>query len=146
MRLLNLETDRSVKRRRGLSFIEIIVSLVIIGLLGSAVFASAAILNKNTKETMAYTEMRIQVINTIETIQADLEAGSEGGAEPIDAKDYSDHTGAQTGYITSVVVTDVGEVFGKSLYRVDIKVCPTDYSTQIATTTLMREGCTAYDA
>lgn len=146
MRLFNLDTNRSVKRRRGLSFIEIIVSLVIIGLLGSAVFASAAILNKNTKETMAYTEMRIQVINTIETIQADLEAGYEGGAEPIDAKDYSDHTGAQTGYITSVVVTDVGEVFGKSLYRVDIKVCPTDYSTQLSATTFMREGCTAFDA
>ena len=91
------------------------------------------------------TKMKVEMVNLIETIQSDLERGYDGGADPIDSIDYNDNTGERTGFVTNVSVVDIGDVFGKSLYRVEITMTPTDNSTQIKTTTFLREGCTAYD-
>ena len=133
------------KGRRGLSFIETVFSLVVIGLLGGAIIATVAVLTQNTRETTMYTNMKVEIVNLIETIQSDLETGYEGGVDPIDSIDYNDNTGERIGFVTSVVVEDVGDVFGKPLYRVDITMKPKDNSAQIKTTTFLREGCTSYD-
>lgn len=133
------------KGRRGLSFIETVSSLVVIGLLGGAILATVAVLTQNTRETTMYTNMKVEIVNLIETIQSDLETGYEGGVDPIDSIDYNDNTGERIGFVTSVVVEDVGDVFGKPLYRVDITMKPKDNSAQIKTTTFLREGCTSYD-
>lgn len=133
------------KGRRGLSFIETVSSLVVIGLLGGAILATVTVLTQNTRETTMYTNMKVEIVNLIETIQSDLETGYEGGVDPIDSIDYNDNTGERIGFVTSVVVEDVGDVFGKPLYRVDITMKPKDNSAQIKTTTFLREGCTSYD-
>lgn len=133
------------KGRRGLSFIETVSSLVVIGLLGGAILATVAVLTQNTRETTMYTNMKVEIVNLIETIQSDLETGYEGGVDPIDSIDYNDNTGERIGFVTSVVVEDVGDVFGKPLYRVDITMKTKDNSAQIKTTTFLREGCTSYD-
>lgn len=133
------------KGRRGLSFIETVSSLVVIGLLGGAILATVSVLTQNTRETTMYTNMKVEIVNLIETIQSDLETGYEGGVDPIDSIDYNDNTGERIGFVTSVVVEDVGDVFGKPLYRVDITMKPKDNSAQIKTTTFLREGCTSYD-
>lgn len=133
------------KGRRGLSFIETVSSLVVIGLLGGAILATVAVLTQNTRETTMYTNMKVEIVNLIETIQSDLETGYEGGVDPIDSIDYNDNTGERIGFVTSVVVEDVGDVFEKPLYRVDITMKPKDNSAQIKTTTFLREGCTSYD-
>lgn len=133
------------KGRRGLSFIETVSSLVVIGLLGGAILATVAVLTQNTRETTMYTNMKVEIVNLIETIQSDLETGYEGGVDPIDSIDYNDNTGERIGFVTSVVVEDVGDVFGKPLYRVDITMKPKDNSAQIKITTFLREGCTSYD-
>lgn len=133
------------KGRRGLSFIETVSSLVVIGLLGGAILATVAVLTQNTRETTMYTNMKVEIVNLIETIQSDLETGYEGGVDHIDSIDYNDNTGERIGFVTSVVVEDVGDVFGKPLYRVDITMKPKDNSAQIKTTTFLREGCTSYD-
>lgn len=133
------------KGRRGLSFIETVSSLVVIGLLGGAILATVAVLTQNTRETTMYTNMKVEIVNLIETIQSDLETGYEGGVDPIDSIDYNDNTGERIGFVTSVVVEDVGDVFGKPLYRVDITMKPKDNSAQIKTTTFLREECTSYD-
>lgn len=145
MRLFN---QNKCKRRRGLSFVEIVSSLVVIALMGGAVIATVAVLTQNSRETAMYTKMKVEMVNLIETIQSDLERGYDGGADPIDpidSIDYNDNTGERTGFVTNVSVVDIGDVFGKSLYRVEIMMTPTDNSTQIKTTTFLREGCTAYD-
>ena len=129
------------KRRRGLSFVEIVSSLVVIALMGGAVIATVAVLTQNSRETAMYTKMKVEMVNLIET----MERGYDGGADPIDSIDYNDNTGERTGFVTNVSVVDIGDVFGKSLYRVEITMTPTDNSTQIKTTTFLREGCTAYD-
>lgn len=133
------------KGRRGLSFIETVSSLVVIALLGGAILATVAVLTQNTRETTMYTNMKVEIVNLIETIQSDLETGYEGGVDSIDSIDYNDNTGERIGFVTSVVVEDVGDVFGKPLYRVDITMKPKDNSAQIKTTTFLREGCTSYD-
>ena len=133
------------KGRRGLSFIETVSSLVVIGLLGGAILATVSVLTQNTRETTMYTNMKVEIVNLIETIQSDLETGYEGGVDPIDSIDYNDNTGERIGFVTSVVVEDVGDVFGKPLYRVDITMKPKDNSAQIKTTTFLRGGCTSYD-
>ena len=144
MRLFFSQTKVN-KGRRGLSFIETVSSLVVIGLLGGTILATVAVLTQNTRETTMYTNMKVEIVNLIETIQSDLETGYEGGVDPIDSIDYNDNTGERIGFVTSVVVEDVGDVFGKPLYRVDITMKPKDNSAQIKTTTFLREGCTSYD-
>lgn len=142
---VRLFNQNKCKRRRGLSFVEIVSSLVVIALMGGAVIATVAVLTQNSRETAMYTKMKVEMVNLIETIQSDLERGYDGGADPIDSIDYNDTTGERTGFVTNVSVVDIGDVFGKSLYRVEITMTPTDNSTQIKTTTFLREGCTAYD-
>jgi hypothetical protein len=139
---VRLFNQNKCKRRRGLSFVEIVSSLVVIALMGGAVIATVAVLTQNSRETAMYTKMKVEMVNLIETIQSDLERGYDGGADPID---YNDNTGERTGFVTNVSVVDISDVFGKSLYRVEITMTPTDNSTQIKTTTFLREGCTAYD-
>ena len=93
MRLFN---QSKCKRRRGLSFVEIVSSLVVIALMGGAVIATVAVLTQNSRETAMYTKMKVEMVNLIETIQSDLERGYDGGADPIDSIDYNDNTGERT--------------------------------------------------
>ena len=77
-------------RRRGLSFIEVVTSIVLIGIISTALLASVSIITRTLKLTTDYTALKIYATNKFETIQTDLEIGEEGGKDPIDAINYND--------------------------------------------------------
>lgn len=137
MRLLK---KSCLKRRRGMSFIEVVASLVIIAMLGVAVIGMAAILKKNTADTMAYTQMKVTVVDILDAIQADIEAGFE-----VDSLSYMDKIDRETYALLNsrVVVTSVGDAFGKPLYHVAIELTRKVGHQHIKTEAFMRPGCTA---
>lgn len=129
------------KRRRGMSFIEVVTSLVIISMLGVAVIGMAAILKNNTADTMAYTQMKVAAVDILDTIQTDIEAGFE-----VDSLSYMDEIDTETYALLNsrVVVTNVGEAFGKPLYFVTIELTNKAGHQHIKTEAFMRPGCTAH--
>lgn len=125
-------------RRRGLSFIEVITSLVMIAMMITIVVAMVGVMRGNMQTTMAYTDMKMYGVNTLETLQMDLEQGVQ-----IDAENYNDD-GADSGIRADVYVTDIGMVHGKPMYRVDIEMYHREAGVLAKTEAVLREGCIAY--
>lgn len=138
---MRLAKTTALKRRRGMSFIEVVTSLVIISMLGVAVIGMAAILKKNTADTSAYTQMKVEAVDILDAIQADIEAGFE-----VDSLSYIDKIDQETYSLlnSGVVVTSVGEAFGKPLYYVTIELTRKTGHQHIKTEAFMRPGCTAH--
>lgn len=127
-----------LKRRRGMSFIEVICSLVIIGMLSTAVMASVSILSKATASTVHYTALRMDAVHRIDTIQGDLEDGLE-----IDSLSYNDYD-ERSPITADVQVVVIGEAFGESLYLVEQRLTHRDGGESITTQAFLRKGCTAH--
>lgn len=137
-------------RRRGLSFIEVITSIVIIGIVSTALLATVSIITRTVSLTTDYMALKIYAANKFETIQTDLEIGEDGGKSPIDAINYNDDgqsptiNGEPSGIIANVVVTEIQDVFGESLYFVELDMRDIDSGVAAKTSSLLRKGCTAH--
>ena len=126
------------RRRKGMSFIEVIASLLIISMMCGTVIAMGSVLKSNARETSGYMRLRTYATTTINTIQTDLESNLE-----IDSLSYSDYTGTN-GVLSDITVDQVGEPFGKPLYRVSLDLRDMKSGVHSKTTALLRAGCTAH--
>lgn len=131
-------------KRRGLSFVEVLSSLIIVSMLTVIVLASFSIITSNTKDSLAYSRLKFCGTNLIETMQRDVELSAKGEGSPIDTIDYSDYSGEDGVIIEVSPPKIVGCVSGKDLYFVEIKL--TDVATHniVRSSFLLREGCVAH--
>ena len=82
---MRLNRKKNVKRRRGMTFIEVISSMIITSMLIGAIVGAGALLLDATRQSVNMRRLQVFVVNQIERIQGDLEEGLL-----IDAMDYSD--------------------------------------------------------
>ena len=135
---MRLNRKKNVKRRRGMTFIEVISSMIITSMLIGAIVGAGALLLDATRQSVNMRRLQVFVVNQIERIQGDLEEGLL-----IEALDYSD-PGINSGIWSDIVITDVGDVFGKSLYLVELSLRVRDTKDMLISHVVLREGCTAY--
>ena len=129
---------RSLKRRRGMTFTESIVSMVIVAMLATMLVALISLMRSNMKDTLSYANMRIYAISTFETIQMDLENGIE-----IDTQNYDDD-GKESGVWSTVTIECMESVFDKPLYHVQISMIHKETHNHVKTQAILREGCISY--
>lgn len=144
MHLLKKNKRNALKRRRGLSFIEVISSMLIIALLTGMVLGIVSVMSQSTKEALEYTELKIYEMKRLEEIRNDLEMSMEYLANPIDTVDYSE-IDAETGIVANIEIESVGTPFNKELYLVKMTVHKSNSQRVIKSQTLLRGGCTAHE-
>lgn len=138
MRLIK-NGQRVIIRRRGMSFIEVISCVIVVALLCSIIIGSASVLRNYMKDTVDYTTMKLYAVDKIESIQADLERGVE-----IDVQNYNDN-GEESGVHADVYIRDIGEVFDKPLYHVEIRMTHTTSLLVASTEAILRQGGMSYE-
>lgn len=138
MRLTKRMVRIRLGRHRGMTFVEVIASLLIVAMLSSATIAAGGLFLKSTQQITSYAKVKIYAVNMLERIQTDLEDG-----EVIDALDYND-TGLNSGVRADVFITDLGDVFGKSLYSVELRLRARGQDDTVLSQAVLREGSTAH--
>ena len=144
MRLtINGKSDKkqSIHRRRGMTLIEAVFSLLFVTLVSVTIVASMQIAANQLESTRNYTTLRTYAVNKIETLHMALEEGHE-----IDEENYNDN-GEESGVHANVDVTELNKAFDdESLYLVKIKLSIIRGKEGITTVALLRKGCMAYDS
>lgn len=135
---MRLTKQMRLKRRRGMSFIEVLTSLVVTVLMVSMLLSTISILRKTNEKSKVYSHLNMYVVNKLDEIHVDCDAGVV-----IDAENYNDD-GTTSGVWADVIITDVADGFGKPLYLVEIKAQKLDRTENITAQAFVREGCVAY--
>lgn len=143
MRLIEHTAALSItkQRRRGMTFIEVISSLIVVTLMCTMVIGTGSVFLKLTREMAGYSKLQLYTITKLENITDDLNNGFV-----IDGIDYNDN-GGTSGVIAEVYVTDVSDdekSFGKPLYLVELKMTAVDADVSVTNCSLVREGCSAH--
>jgi len=129
---------RKTRRRRGMSFIEVICSVVVGALTCVMMIAVTNASSQMLRSARVYTQMKVYTASKIEQIQVDLEAG-----HVIDAENYND-TGEGSGIRANVFVEDAGVVYGDSVYYVYVEITELEHGKTTSTEALLRKGCTSH--
>lgn len=142
--------NRCYKRyRRGISLLEVVVSLAIITLLSSLVVASVSVSLRHTQTTKAYTAMKVYAVDLLGRIEADMEAhaADPAGAQEIIYIDYNDDGetanayGDVAGIKANVLITDLGgDVIGKQAYLVSYELKDLLSNVSVSGNAFLREG------
>ena len=123
--------------RRGTSFVETVISLVLLAMVATIVLGLGAAARGNMRRTIAYSELKLYALSKIEELQIALETGYE-----IDAEIYSD-TGEESGIQSNVYVENLGLIHGEYLFKVNVEMFHTESKTILNTMTVLRKGCIA---
>ena len=137
MRLFK-QPQRRGKSRKGVSFIELVSSIVVITMICASVIYAGDIVVKSSKDITYYTRLRAYATNKIEEIENDLESGTD-----ITSKDYSEN-GITSGVHATVEVSDVGFAFGDSVYVVKMRLILRGTDIVIQPKAILRGGCSLY--
>ena len=125
----------SRKRRRGMSFVEVVASLFVITMICSIVLGMSIIIKHSMASTVGYIDLKMYATDTIEKIRSDLENGIE-----IDTVDYNDYSSSST--VTADVQIDyIEDVYGKPLYKVELQLVDKKSRERTTIKTLLRPGC-----
>ena len=138
MRLVSCMNSVS-KRRRGMTFVEVVSALFMIGVASVGILSVAYMARSTARNTEQYTKLRIYATDTIEKLQTNMDAGID-----IEGEDYDDN-GTTTGVHAEVEVTRLGEeIYGKKTYFVSLRLISRGANCSVTTNAILREGCTAY--
>ncbi len=142
---------KNLTYRRGLNLVEALSSLVIIVLLSSFVFSTVNFVMRQTRETAAYTRLKVYTVGLASRIETDMKAYANGepGAVPVIITDYSDDGetedvhGNVSGVNAVVVVTQIepDEIFGEHMYYVEYRLKDLDTGCKVEGNMVLREGC-----
>ena len=143
MRLLN-KYNAANRRRRGLSFVEVIISLVVVALVTMTVIAFSSIIKTNTMYMRSYTVLNAYAIDKLDRIQNDLEHGVE-----IEAENYNDNGEPSASVNTepiqcNTIITNIGPAFGEPFYKVELFLFHQEHGTVVHTIAFIRKGCITY--
>ena len=144
MRLNNNLGSLRPRRRRGLSFVETVISIVILTMIIGMTLGIMSVLTRMTQKTKDFSELRVYEITKLAKIRDDLEMSMNFKASPIDMVDYSE-VDTTAKIKADIEIYSVGEVFGEDLYIVKMNVMKTDSGSTVTSHTLLRGGCVAND-
>lgn len=125
------------RKRRGMTLVEAITSIVLLILVTAIFMGLINVVRSNMRSTAVCIELKIYAMEKINQIQLDLENGLE-----IDEVNYSD-SGEETGIFANVYITEVGEIYDKPLFRVEISASHVRTGETVKTQTILRKGCIA---
>lgn len=134
----------SRSRRRGMSLVEVVVSVLVLTLLVGITIGIMSILTNLTRQTKDYTDLRIYQISRLAKIRDDLELSLEYKQNPITMIDYSERD-ENMKISATVDVIDTGATFGEELYLINMTLVKTDSGTTLNSQTLLRGGCVPHD-
>lgn len=134
-----ISSGKGFMRRKGMSFIEIISSLVIIAMISGAVISSGSLVVQSSKEIAQYSRLRVYATNKIEQIENDLESG-----EDITSIDYNE-SGITNGIYADVDIDDIGDAFGDNIYMVSMRLAIRGTNITTRPKAILRAGCSIYD-
>ena len=132
-------TKKHCRCRRGVSFIEVISSIIIVAIISGAIIKAGMLMINTAKDATGYTKLRIFATNTIERIQDDLENG-----EAINTPDYYSENSPSSDINAKVIVSSVGDVFGRETYLVEMEMRIKGTTISANPKAVIREGCSLY--
>ena len=124
------------KSHRGMTFIELIASLVVVAISCTSILTAATYLVKSYTETMRYTAINNSTINAINLIKNDLENDVD-----ISSQDYNSMMTTKNINI-SVQVRPLGVAFDSNTYLVKIRAKSADNAVTGNTSVILRKGVT----
>ena len=123
------------RHHRGMTFIELIVSLVIIGVVSTGIISAANVMIKSYNDALIYTSIYNSTNNIINLIRDDLENGID-----IQGEDYTNLV-SNNKLKVDVTINDLGEIFGNKSYMLNINLSTYDNKVSNTSNVIVIKGC-----